>query len=207
MILKAKHNPFLYNFFSLYTRLRINMSFSKVIIRGDITDKGKPVLVIANHFSWWDGFWMMYMNMKLFRRKFYFMMLEEQLRKHMYFNKTGGYSVKRGSRTVIETIDYTVDLLKEKNNMVLIFPQGRIESNYRNNIVFEQGTVRIVSAVNSSVQIIFAVNLIEYYSHARPSVYICLSEYDGIGNPASIEEAYNRFLQSSVSVNIKTPEQ
>lgn len=198
MILKATHNPLLYGFFRLYTKLRINSSFHKVVIEGEVTDRGIPVLVLANHFSWWDGFWVMYMNMKLFRRKFYFMMLEEQLRKRMFLNKTGGYSVRRGSRSIIESIQYTVDLLKDKNNMVLLFPQGRIVSNYRSSISFEKGILRVIGEVGVKAQVLFEANLVEFFSHARPTLYIYLEEYDGAGKMEDIEEAYNRFYGSTL---------
>lgn len=201
MILKATHNPFLYGFFRLYTRIRINVSFREVLIEGDVKDTGIPVLVIANHFSWWDGFWVMYMNMKLFRRKFYFMMLEEQLRKHIFFNKTGGYSVKRGSRSIIESIKYTIELLKDKNNMVLFFPQGRIVSNYQSSISFEKGIQKVICAVEGKAQILFEVNLVEYFSHARPSLYIYLFEYRGSGKMEEIEKAYNRFYESTLKTH------
>jgi 1-acyl-sn-glycerol-3-phosphate acyltransferase len=201
MILKATHNHFLYGFFRLYTRLRIDMAFRQVVIHGDVTDRGIPVLVLANHFSWWDGFWVMYMNMKLFRRKFYYMMLEEQLRKHMFFNKMGGYSVRRGSRSIIESIRYTIDLLKDKGNMVLLFPQGRILSNYHGSISFEKGIEKVISGAGQGAQVLFEVNLVEYFSHARPSLYIYLCEYNGEGKTEEIEKAYNGFYASALKTH------
>ncbi len=54
------------------------------------------------------------------------MMLEEQLRKRMYLNKSGGYSVRKGSRSILKSLDYTAELLKEKKSLVLMFPQGKI---------------------------------------------------------------------------------
>jgi 1-acyl-sn-glycerol-3-phosphate acyltransferase len=198
MILKASHNRFLYGFFRLYTRLRINGAFRKVTIRGDVADRGIPVLVLANHFSWWDGFWVMYMNIKLFRRKFYYMMLEEQLRRHMFFNKMGGYSVKRGSRSIIESIKYTVDLLKDNSNMVLLFPQGRILSIYQGSISFEKGIEKVISEAGGRSQVLFEINLVEYFSHARPSLYIYLCEYTGPGKIEEIEKAYNEFYAATV---------
>lgn len=201
MIVKATHNTFLYGFFRLYTKVRINRSFQKVEIEGKLTDRGMPVLVIANHFSWWDGFWVMYMNMKLFRRKFFFMMLEEQLRKHMFFNKTGGYPVRRGSRSIIESIQFTKDLLKDKGNMVLMFPQGKIFSNYTGTIIFEKGVERILAEAAGRVQVIFEVNLVEYLSHSRPSLYIYLCEYSGPGTRADLEAAYNKFYASALKTN------
>jgi 1-acyl-sn-glycerol-3-phosphate acyltransferase len=204
MIVKATHNEFLYRFFILYTKMKIRAAFREVIIRGDVPDRGLPVLVVANHFSWWDGFWIMYMNMKLFGRKFYFMMLEEQLRKHMFFNKTGGYPVKKGSRSIIETISYTLDLLKEKGNMVLLFPQGKIESHHTESFTFEKGAVRIINEVKDDAQVVFVVNLVEYYSHAKPSLYMYLSEYDG---RKETETAYNDFYASVISAHLYTKEE
>jgi 1-acyl-sn-glycerol-3-phosphate acyltransferase len=208
MILKASHNQFLYGFFRLYTRLRINGAFRQVIIRGDVTDRGIPVLVLANHFSWWDGFWVMYMNMKLFRRKFYYMMLEEQLRKHIFFNKMGGYSVKRGSRSIIESINYTVDLLKDNSNMVLLFPQGRILSKYQGSISIEKGIEKVIGEAGGRAQVLFEVNLVEYFSHARPTLYIYLLEYGGEGKIEEIEKAYNGFYSSVLKTHsdMKGPE-
>lgn len=205
MILEATHNPFLYSFFRLYTRLRIWAAFREVRIEGDIKDKGLPVLVFANHMSWWDGFWVMYMNMKLFRRKFWFMMLEEQLKKLMFFNKMGGYSVKKGSRSVVESIKYTIGLLEDERNMVLIFPQGRIESMHRKELVFEKGAARIAEGAGKA-QILFVVNLVEYYSHARPTLYFYLAEYNR-NDPAGIENAYNEFYRSALVKHFKSTEE
>ncbi len=87
MIYKATHHQVIYPFFQMYTRWKIWRNFHGVIITGEYHEKDLPILLITNHISWWDGFWADYINMKLFHRKFYFMMLEEQLLKHMFFNK------------------------------------------------------------------------------------------------------------------------
>ena len=83
MILKASHHPFYYPFFQFYSWLKIKMHFHNVSVSHDFREKGLPILMISNHFSWWDGFWVVYLNLKLLHRKFFFfMMLEEELRKH-----------------------------------------------------------------------------------------------------------------------------
>lgn len=199
-MLEASHNIFLYHFFILYSRLRMKVSFREVVIDGELTDRGLPVLVVANHFSWWDGFWVMHMNMKMFGRKFWFMMLEEQLMKYRFFNKTGGYSVKKGSRSVIKTVSYTIKLLGDRNNMVLVFPQGKLESNYIHDFKFEKGIERIVNAVSGKIQVVFMLNLVEYYSGPRPSLYMYLGEYSGTGG---LEKAYNDFYRSSVNRHLE----
>ena len=84
--LKAKHNFFIYPFFQLYTKRMIRKKFHSVIIESKEFDLSKPILLISNHVSWWDGFWAMYINLKLFKKKFYFMMHENQLLKYKFFN-------------------------------------------------------------------------------------------------------------------------
>lgn len=199
MILKATHNPFLYGFFKLYTRLRLRGAFRNIFIEGDVTDKGLPVLVIANHFSWWDGFWVMHMNRKLFGRKFYYMMLEEELRKNIFLNRIGGYSVKRGSRSIIESLRYTIDLLKDRENLVLLFPQGKIESGHVSRFTFEKGVQRVADEVKGHSQILFVVNLVEYYSRAKPSLYMYISETPG-GH--DLESAYNDYYTETLRKHI-----
>ena len=68
----------------------------------DFNDRNLPVLLISNHISWWDGFWAMYINLKVLKRKFHFMMLEEQLRKYWFFNYTGGFSVNKKSKVFLK---------------------------------------------------------------------------------------------------------
>lgn len=203
MTIHTSHNPFLYTFFKIYTILKIRLNFISVKIYGNVSDKDKAILVISNHFSWWDGFWIMYMNMRLFRRKFHFMMLEEQLEKHSFFKKTGGYPVKKGSRSIIESLDYTVRLLGDRNNMVLMFPQGKIGSAYRRQISFETGVKKIIKDDNGRSQIIFSVNLVEYFSGKKPSLFMHITEYTGPAEFESLEKAYQEFYDASVHEHLK----
>jgi len=196
MILKAKHNFFIYNFFRNYAVRKTNKFFENVYITGTYKNKDKPLLVIANHISWWDGFWVMYINRKIFKRKFHFMMLEEQLKKYWFFNYSGGFSVNKKSKTIIETLNYTLELLKDKNNMVLIFPQGEIKSIYENNIKFEKGIDWIIKK-SENIQIIQVANFVDYFSKQKPSLYIYLEEFEQ-NKKTSLEKSYNQFYSKSV---------
>jgi len=208
MIIKARHHWFIYPFFKLYAVYRIGRHFNKVLVSGSFQDRDLPVLLISNHISWWDGFWAMYVNVKFLHRKFHFMMLEEQLKRFSFFINTGGYSVKKGSRSVIETLNYTLELLSDKKNMVLLFPQGKITSVYQKSIYFERGIERILKEVNGKVQIMFLANLVDYFSEEKPSLHIYLKEYVLSDFSAQkIEHEYNIFYSSSVSENILIAEE
>jgi len=163
LIYRATHNIVIYGFFKLYCIWKIRRNFHEVYINGNFTDRELPVLLVSNHISWWDGFWAMYLNLTIFRRRFHFMMLEDQLRKYMFFNKTGGYSIKKGSRSIIESLNYTARLLSDNKNLVLIFPQGEIQSIYTGTLHFEKGLEHILKKMTSKAHIIFLVCLIDYF--------------------------------------------
>ncbi len=200
MIIKSKHNYFIYNFIKLYTRYKISRNFHNVYIYGNYCDKKMPVILLSNHVSWWDGFWAMYLNIKLFRRKFHFMMLEDQLRKYSFFKFCGGYSVKKNSRSIIESLDHSIDILSEQNNLLLLFPQGQINSLYKSYFKFERGIEKILTAVREEVQVIFVVNMVDYFSASRPALYMYFKEYeDSFTETGKIEQAYNVFYTGCVA--------
>lgn len=202
MLLKAHHHFLIYPFFKFYAGWIIKRHFGQVQVVENYVDKGSSVVLLANHFSWWDGFFAMYLNVNVLKRKFHFMMLEEQLKKFSFFNQTGGFSVRKNSRSLLESINYTVELLSEKQNMVLLFPQGKIETSYKNEFQFEAGIGRILSHVKAPVQILFMVNLIDYYSSRKPGIYMHVSEYTGDKLDAqSLTQAYNLFYHECVQTN------
>jgi len=207
MIIKARHHWFIYPFFKFYATYKIWRHFNSVSISEGFTERGLPVLLLCNHVSWWDGFWVMYANLKVFHRKFHFMMLEEQLRKYSFFINTGGYSVKKGSRSVIESINYTIELLTVNKNLVMLFPQGKITSLYDQSFHFEKGVERILKVVNGKVQIIFLANLVDYLSKEKPSLSIYLQEWKRSDNDIEkIQEDYNHFFEGCVAANINKAE-
>jgi 1-acyl-sn-glycerol-3-phosphate acyltransferase len=204
-MVNSKHNTLIYSFFKIYTLWKISRSFRRVIITGEYNEDNKAILLISNHFSWWDGFWAMYLNLKIFRRKFHFMMLEEQLEKFWFFKYTGGYPVRKRTRSILESINYTIELLSVRQNLVLLFPQGRLESLYKNSITFEKGVSRIASAVAGKAQVIFVVNLVDYLSESKPSLCVYLKEFTIENQQAEgIEPAYNAFLSECISEQIKS---
>ncbi len=199
MILNAKHNFIIYPFFKWYAGFIIKRHNSTVKITGDFKDRNLPVLLISNHISWWDGFWAMYINQKVLHRKFHFMMLEEQLRKYWFFNFTGGFSVNKSTKSIVDTLNYTSGLLKDKENMVLIFPQGEIQSLHNQNLQFEKGVERILKNKENAVQVIFLVNLVDYFSNPKPGIYFHIREYvNGAFDLKSIQQNYTKFYAESV---------
>jgi 1-acyl-sn-glycerol-3-phosphate acyltransferase len=194
MVLKARHHFLIYPFFRFYAGWIIHRHFGLVDFKIEFEDRDLPVLLLSNHVSWWDGFFAMYLNVRVLKRKFHFMMLEEQLKKFSFFNKTGGYSIRKKSREAIESIYYTSKLIRDSGNMVLLFPQGKIESIYKTSFQFESGIARIIEKTDCKIHILFMANLIDYFSNKKPGLFIYVSEYkDDKFDTQSIQDAYNLF--------------
>ena len=201
MIIEAKHHCVIHPIFKLFSRVMINRHFSQVVVVGNVDVKNdRSILLLSNHTSWWDGFWQLYLNMRVFKKKFHFMMLEEQLRKHWYFNYTGGFSVKKSARSAVETIQYSAELLSHPNNLVLLFPQGKVESIHKHAITFEKGVEKILERTDrKSVQIVFLVNSVDYFINRKPILYHYTKEYCGDSiNHRDTEQQYNAFFKESI---------
>lgn len=124
------------------------------------------------------------------------MMLEEQLKKFSFFKYTGGYSVKKGSREVVESVNYTAQLLSQKENMVMLFPQGSIQNMVVKEMVFESGIETILKRCTTDVQVVFVVNRTEYYSNPKPTWYSTVREYKGSLDTESMQQAYNELYRN-----------
>jgi 1-acyl-sn-glycerol-3-phosphate acyltransferase len=126
------------------------------------------------------------------------MMLKNMLQKNWFFKYTGGFSISKNSKSIVETLNYSAELLSDKNNMVLMFPQGEIVSMHKANFEFEKGVEKILQRTKNEVQVLFVANIIDYLSEIKPSVYIYMSDYKGKYTISEIEKEYNRFYQRSL---------
>lgn len=123
-------------------------------------------------------------------------MLEEQLRLNMILNRTGAFSIKKSSRSMVESLRYCGELLQKSDNMVLIFPQGEIQTMHSRYLVFEAGLASILKQSPIDIDLIFNVNLIDYFSRSKPSLTIYYKHY-ALQLPADIREIerdYNDYL-------------
>lgn len=197
-MIKANHKPFFVWFFKLYSKYMIKSHFHTIRWKGEVEPKNKPVLLIGNHFSWWDGFIANYVNHKIFRKKFHVMMLEEQLQCRMFLNKAGAYSIRKNSRTAIEALNYTSELLEYPENLVTVYPQGKFYSVYKFPFKFETGIDSVLRNTESELQIVFYAALVDYFSHRKPVLTLGMKEYGGNFATENIEKAYNGFFEKLI---------
>ena len=203
-MINSSHHPIIFPFIKNYSFLKMNRSFQSVQIYNESIKFENSVLLLMNHQSWWDGIWALYLNSRCWNKKVHFMMLESQLQKHWHLRYCGGYSIKPKSKSMLESIEYSIELLNDKNNLVLIFPQGEIQSMHHRDISFKAGVERILKRQPNS-NVVFGYNLIDYFSNPKPNLYMYVEEYLGKREVVDLHQDYllfqKRTLQSHINNN------
>ncbi len=203
MIIRARHIPFFLRFFSFYSRNGLKRHFHSVTFDCTADTADRPVLLIGNHFSWWDGFIAYRLNDLCLHKKFHIMMLEEQLKNRLFLNKAGAFSIKRGSRSVVESLQYAAGLLHDNDNLLVVYPQGTITSIHRRPVRFEKGVERIIAGASEKLMILFYVALPDWFSEQKPVLTVRVIEYAARERTfADLEETYNMFLDECIARQI-----
>ena len=75
---------------------------------------------------------------------------------------------------MLESLDYAAELLNDPQNIVLLFPQGKLYSNFVEDIKFGNGISRVMNKADGKFQLIFAATFIQYYKHKKQSINVYL---------------------------------
>jgi 1-acyl-sn-glycerol-3-phosphate acyltransferase len=169
------------------------------VVNGVIIPEDRSVLLFQNHFSWWDGYWSYWLSRKIFSRKFHVMMLEKQLRKHMFLNRCGVFSIQKNNRDFLKSLQYASEILNEPKNLVAIYPTGEMLTQHQQIMQFQKGINHIIQEKTDHFEIVLAVFLVDYFGFARPEIRIYLKKYSGERSIESVEKAYHSFYQTCVS--------
>lgn len=198
-MIRANHNKYWVKFSKYYTKALIGFFFGSVKYSGHYEEKGLPILMIANHFSFYDGFIQILLNFKIFKRRFHFMMLEKELKNKMMLPKIGASSISKGKRSSLKSLAYAIEILQDKDNLFLFFPQGKIESVHTSNFIFEKGLLAyILEKAKNEFHLIFNVNLLHYGTNLRPDMCVYYETYNVNVNTTAedVERAFNHFAKA-----------
>jgi hypothetical protein len=96
---------------------------------------------------------------------------------------------------VIESLDYALKVLTSNQQLLLLFPQGEIKSLYTSDIRFERGLEYLLGKRMNEIQLVFNVNLIDYFSDNKPGLTVYLKEFPlrDITSLERIEDEFNLF--------------
>ncbi|MCB8963999.1 MAG: 1-acyl-sn-glycerol-3-phosphate acyltransferase [Bacteroidales bacterium] len=198
-MIKPSHSRFYQWFFYHYFNFILKRHFREIKVISNIEIDSKSILLVPNHFSWWDGFIAWHLNKNHLNKKFHLLMLESELSKHRFFTKLGAFSISRTSRGLYDSLIFASNLIKEQGNILVFYPQGKLFSQHHITLEFAKGIERILQD-KPDCRIIMATNLIDYYGFKKPTLSIYLNEYiyDGSFNLTQFQFVYNMFLKQSI---------
>ena len=158
-MIKAQHTKIGDFIFRNYLTFLFRKHFYKIHLLGDIPqfDTSLPLILLPNHSTWWDGFFIYFLNKTILKRQAYLMMLEEQLAKNLFFKYIGAYSIDSASPSQIkESITYTLSLIDRNVDlatMVCIFPQGELLPWGARPLGYKRGVELVLKKINRSVNL------------------------------------------------------
>lgn len=194
-----KNNRIIFYAMHCYVKWLMHRHFREVKHNDIAVDKSRSVLLIANHYSFWDALILYTINTRLFKKRMHIMILEESMHQYWTFKYTGAFSVKKGSRGVIESLNYAAKLLDDPQNLVLIYPQGKLYSNFVTRVNFEKGVMRVIEKARNEFQLVFAAAFVQYFRSTKPTATVYLKNetenFAGKGI-AALQAAYQQFYEA-----------
>ena len=196
-MIEADHKKWAELVFDIYLKRILKKSFYDFRIINDLPniDKSKSLIVTPNHFSWWDGFFVYWLNKRILNKKLFIMMLEEQLKRYWFFQKIGCYSIDlNDSKKMFTSLKYTLGLIQIPENVIIIYPQGEIQSYELRPVELKDGVDFLAKKSKSDFQIIPIAFKIHYTKERLPIVYArfgkLLSSKDVAVNPQIFKDEF-----------------
>jgi 1-acyl-sn-glycerol-3-phosphate acyltransferase len=178
----------------IYVRWLTYRNFHAINFNTIDIDKNRSILLIGNHFSGWDTVVLFWINQKLFKKKFHVMLLESTSIREPFLKYAGAFSINKTSRDMIHSLDFAAKLLDDPENLVLIFPQGKLYSNMVSDVVFEKGIIHIIKRATGNFQLIFAATFIECFENlkATANTHLKTDINTNFNNIDQLQQAYQQ---------------
>ncbi|WP_426669614.1 1-acyl-sn-glycerol-3-phosphate acyltransferase [Mucilaginibacter sp. McL0603] len=197
-MIRNQNNVFIRWILHNYTRWIVSCHFHEIINNQIEIDPNKSVLLIANHFSFWDSLILYIINQKVLKKTFHVMVREDTTLHLKYVKYGGAFSINKKSKEMLESLDYAAKLLDDPQNLVLIFPQGKLYSNFVNEINFEKGIMKVIQKAEENFQLLFATTFIQYFKHKKQSVTVYLKQEEYTGKSfEDLKNAYQKHYENT----------
>ena len=178
-MIRAQHRLWADFIFQPYLTRLFKRNFHTIQVLGALPEipPHLPLLLLPNHSTWWDGFFVYLLNKRIFRRTAYLMMLEEQLSSYRFFAKIGAYSIEPKYRQgIVESLGYTVELLNQRTSLVSVFPQGELLPWQTRPLGYKRGVEWILRKYGKSVAVLPLAIRTEFLGEKRPSAFFLFGD-------------------------------
>jgi 1-acyl-sn-glycerol-3-phosphate acyltransferase len=150
----------------------------------------RPLLLAANHVSWWDAFVLREVQRALRPgAPMYVVMSSDGLARYPYFRRMGVIGVDSSAGSVARALRYLRDRLRERpDSTVVFFPQGRIWPSHRRPLGFRRG-IEVFGRRLSACVLPVGIHA-EPLSTVSPTYFVSIGE--AMDGRASVEDVERR---------------
>ena len=211
MIIKSKPlSPFFLKCGIALAGLFLRRHYNKMIVNEAVIKPGHSYILMCNHFGFLDGLLAFYLCGKVMlkenkMKRVYIMSVKKQMEKNPWLRYCGSFSIDPGKLSMRESLNYAAEILDEPGNLLLFYPQAKLESCHIRYIKFEEGISMIVPKIKGNCQLLWSSNLVEYFESIKPSVYFNMLDC-GTNNEFDFEalkEKVNKHHQNAIRQNIR----
>ena len=137
-----------------------------------------PVIVYANHVSWWDGLLLFHLNRHVWNRDAYVLMGREGLSQYAFFRRMGAFSVNQDATDVLRGFRYALDILSRPYGLLAWFPQGK-ECHPDAPLVFADGLASLLHVAKRhgiNPEIVPMTIRYEFLEQKLPEIFVSFGE-------------------------------
>lgn len=179
-MIPARHAFWADGIFYPYLRWLCHRHFHRLEILGRLphVDPQFPVLLLPNHSTWWDGFFVYLLNRQIFHRQPYLMMLQEQLVRYPFFARLGAFAIDPHSpREVRQSLRYAAACLRMRPPVLLvIFPQGELRPWHVRPLGYRRGIEILFQMAQCRVNLLNLAISAGFYRERRAEVFFLFDE-------------------------------
>lgn len=174
-MIPARPSPLFSWWFARHAEHRLRRHFSAVHVHQlellQASLQSAPVLLVANHTSWWDPMWLLVLTRRVLGAEGYALMDARNLEKLPFFSKVGAFGVELdrpedGARAV----RWAARRLVKPNVLLAVFPQGRERPVNARPLGFQAGAAMIARVAREARVIAMGVRY-EHRGQERPELW------------------------------------
>ncbi len=179
--LREDKSPFLLFFLKKYFKRLLRKNFQFIFLKNkklftDILnysrDKNIPVILCLNHSNWWDAPLLIYLAYCFFKLDGYCFMELKQLKEYPFFNKIGAIPiVKENIRSAFKSLNFAVDIAKNKSKVLAIFPQGELVKNSKLSFKLHSGLSFLIENLEKCILVLGYIDY-RFSLNRKPNIYI-----------------------------------
>jgi hypothetical protein len=137
------------------------------------------------------------------------MVLETTMLKEPMLKYGGTFSVNKNSKSLIQSLSFAAKLVDDPDNLVLIYPQGKLYSNMVSKVVFEKGVIHIMKKASGKFNLVFATTFIENFENFKPlaNVHLKTADQQFFTNIDELQNAYQQHYTTARQKHTQTVKQ